>query len=83
MQGGNRHWDADGVAAHLRDYDWDGLIAASAAELAALLEGHHDEIARTFWDHYLALPAASSICAPNTDRPMARSGWRWRSSTPG
>ncbi|WP_404336549.1 methyl-accepting chemotaxis protein [Sphingomonas sp. MMS12-HWE2-04] len=56
-----RHWDAQTVAEHLREYDWDGAIAANAPEIATLLDGHYEEIARAFWDYYLSLPVTQRL----------------------
>ena len=38
------------------DYDWDGQIAASCAELVELLDDCSYEINRAFWDSYLGRP---------------------------
>ncbi len=49
--------DVRSIAAHVREYDWDDLIAPGAADIDALLsEGDCREIAEAFWDHYLASP---------------------------
>ncbi|HVJ02637.1 MAG TPA: methyl-accepting chemotaxis protein, partial [Sphingomonas sp.] len=48
---------------HIGEYDWDGQIAPACAEITALIEGHHDEISRAFWDHYLTLPATQRLKA--------------------
>ncbi|MGK6353683.1 methyl-accepting chemotaxis protein [Sphingomonas sp. DT-207] len=48
-------------AEHIAEYDWDGQIGPACAEIAALIEGHHEAIARAFWDHYLTLPATERL----------------------
>jgi methyl-accepting chemotaxis protein len=52
---------ARSVEEHLREYDWDGLIAASTRDIADLLRGHYGEIAQAFWDHYMVLPATQRL----------------------
>ncbi|WP_269844746.1 methyl-accepting chemotaxis protein [Sphingomonas jeddahensis] len=61
------------MAAHVREYDWDGAIVVGAAEINALLtEADCDAISDAFWDHYLALPATRHVS------PMVEAGWRER-----
>ena len=58
-----RRW-SDGsrsLADHLGEYDWDGIVATGGPEIAALIEGHHAEIAKAFWDHYLTLPSTQRV----------------------
>jgi methyl-accepting chemotaxis protein len=54
-------WGSDdrSMAERLRDYDWDGTIAANCVEIVELIDGRCEIIARRFWDHYLALPAVA------------------------
>ena len=49
------------AAQRVREYDWDGSIAAASVEIAGLIEGHETEIAGAFWDHYLSLPVSAHI----------------------
>ncbi|RYD89863.1 MAG: chemotaxis protein, partial [Sphingomonadales bacterium] len=58
-----RRWNdgARSVSEHLREYDWDGAIAAGAPEVATLIADRHDEIARAFWDHYLTLTSTQRL----------------------
>ncbi|OWK28640.1 methyl-accepting chemotaxis protein [Sphingomonas mucosissima] len=65
-----RAGDADrSIAAHVRDYDWDGDMQPGAREIAALLSpADCDQIAREFWAHYLSGQAAGHIAA-------ADAGW--------
>ncbi|RYY26008.1 MAG: chemotaxis protein [Sphingomonadales bacterium] len=49
------------VEAHLKEYDWDGIVASGGPEIAILLEGHYGEIAQAFWDHYLSLAATKRL----------------------
>jgi methyl-accepting chemotaxis protein len=64
---------ARSIAAHVRDYDWDGAIAPGAAEIAGLLTGEdYAAIAGAFWEHYLAQPATRHIHA------IVDAAWRER-----
>ena len=49
------------AAERLRLYDWDGALAPSLAELPALLDGRHEEIAAAFWSAYLDMPDAANV----------------------
>ena len=50
------------IAAHVREYDWDGGIAPGAAEIDALLtDDDCATIAADFWRHYFSLPATRHI----------------------
>ncbi|WP_375270967.1 methyl-accepting chemotaxis protein [Sphingomonas sp.] len=52
-----------GFADQVRDYDWDGAIAPVCAEITRVLEqgdGWH-QVSVAFWEHYLALPVATSF----------------------
>jgi len=50
------------IVEHLGEYDWDGTIAASCRDIAALLRPEdYREVASRFWDHYLSLPAARNL----------------------
>jgi methyl-accepting chemotaxis protein len=53
--------DAHAVADRVRDYDWDGEIGPGCADIANLLEGHHEEISVAFWRHYVAHPATRHV----------------------
>ena len=55
------------VAEHLRDYDWDGQFGPGCAEIHALLGSHYREIGKSFWDHYLALPATQVLRGWSSD----------------
>lgn len=68
--GATRARDADrSIAAHVRDYDWDGDMDPGAREIAALLSpADCDQIAREFWVHYLNGPAARHV-------PVADAAW--------
>ncbi len=66
------------IAAHVREYDWDGAIGPGTAEINALLtDADCVAIAQAFWDHYLSLPAtrhvAAVVDAPLRERQLARS----------
>jgi len=56
-------WSGDDrpFAARIRDYDWDGAITQNAERIGALIGDDSETIARTFWDHYLALPATAHV----------------------
>jgi len=58
-------WSGEGrsIADRVAEYDWDGAIAPTVAEIVRLIEGHENSIASAFWDHYLKLPAAAHIRA--------------------
>ena len=66
-------WSSDnrGTAARVADYDWDGDIAAAAAEIVQLIDGHENNIGRAFWDHYLAMPTAAHVRAQFDDETLA------------
>src|SRR4051794_30870737 len=49
------------VADRVKDYDWDGAIGPSTAEIARLIAGKEEAIAAAFWKHYLSLPAAAHL----------------------
>jgi methyl-accepting chemotaxis protein len=50
------------IVEHLGDYDWDGTLAASCRDIAALLRpDDYREVASRFWDHYLSLPDAREL----------------------
>ena len=49
------------AAARIADYDWDGSIAACAAEITQAIAGHETEISRVFWEYYLSLPVTAHI----------------------
>ncbi len=58
------NWGSDtrALRERVRDYDWDSLIAPACATLSALLdESDHQQIAETFWRHYLSLEATRAI----------------------
>jgi methyl-accepting chemotaxis protein len=46
---------------HRREYDWDGAVLPGCVEISALLEGHHEEIARAFWKHFLEMPSGAPL----------------------
>ena len=48
--------DARSIAERVAEYDWDGGITAGAREVADLIAPVRHELARCFWDFYLALP---------------------------
>ncbi len=54
-------------SARLRGYDWDNAIAPGCAELAELLRDEWETIARSFWDHYISLPAVAPLRAVLND----------------
>lgn len=58
--GATRQEEGDrSIAAHVRDYDWDGDMDPGAREIAALLSpADCEQIAREFWTHYLSGSAA-------------------------
>ncbi|MCD2315403.1 methyl-accepting chemotaxis protein [Sphingomonas sp. IC-11] len=57
-----RSYASRSIAAHVRDYDWDGDMAPAALEIAALLTPDAcDQISREFWAHYLNGPAARHL----------------------
>lgn len=49
------------AAARVADYDWDGNVAASAADITQAIAGYEAEISRAFWEHYLSLPVTAHI----------------------
>jgi methyl-accepting chemotaxis protein len=49
------------AAQRVADYDWDGSLVAASAEIADILAGHELAVSRTFWNHYLALPASAHV----------------------
>ncbi|QNE31773.1 chemotaxis protein [Sphingomonas sp. NBWT7] len=50
------------IAAHVREYDWDGGIGPGTAEICGLLtDADCDGISAAFWAHYLSLPAARHV----------------------
>lgn len=54
------------IAAHVRDYDWDGDMGAAACEIAALLSpADCQQISREFWSHYLNGPAVRHMGVPD------------------
>lgn len=55
--GGKRRSMAERVA----EYDWDGALPAACAEVADLLNGEYEAVARAFWHHYLNLPEAAGL----------------------
>ena len=59
------NWGGGGsrtLVERLRDYDWDGAIGPTCAEIAALLTADdHRAIAETFWRHYLSLDATHHL----------------------
>ncbi|MDT8759048.1 methyl-accepting chemotaxis protein [Sphingomonas psychrotolerans] len=48
---------------HRRVYDWDEAVLPTCAEISVLLEGHHEDIARAFWKHFLVMPASAPMRA--------------------
>jgi methyl-accepting chemotaxis protein len=50
-------------AEEVRDYDWDGAIAPTCAEITRVLdEGDTwQQVSAAFWEHYLALPVAAGF----------------------
>ena len=52
---------ARSISEHLKEYDWDGAIASGGPEIAKLLDGHFEDIARAFWDHYLTLSSTQRL----------------------
>jgi methyl-accepting chemotaxis protein len=65
------HHDERGLADRVGDFDWDGGILPACREIAALLDAADGwrEVARTFWDHLLALP---TLPAATRDIPPER-----------
>ena len=55
--------DSRTIAQRVADYDWDGTIAAGAAEVAALIGEHRHAISQAFWDYYLGLPDTAGVRA--------------------
>jgi methyl-accepting chemotaxis protein len=55
--------DARSIAERVAEYDWDGGITAGAREVADLIAPVRHELARCFWDFYLALPDMASVRA--------------------
>lgn len=49
------------LSERIRDYDWDGIIAPSCAEMSVLIGDDFGQIAQAFWDRYLALPATAHV----------------------
>jgi methyl-accepting chemotaxis protein len=45
----------------VRDYDWDGTLASTTAEIAVLLRGSETLIATAFWKQYLSTPALAPL----------------------
>ncbi|MGH6617019.1 methyl-accepting chemotaxis protein [Sphingomonas sp.] len=52
---------ARSAAERVGDYDWDKAIAAASTEIATLIEGSEEMIARAFWSHYMSLPSTAHI----------------------
>ncbi|MBO9714000.1 methyl-accepting chemotaxis protein [Sphingomonas sp.] len=65
------------IAEQLKEFDWDGQIAASCAEIAEVFRDHYREIAEAFWRHFLSLPAAQRLAAylegPRLEEQIERS----------
>jgi methyl-accepting chemotaxis protein len=57
----------------IRDYDWDGTLAAVLDDICSLV-GREDwkAVAAAFWDHYLAAPAAAHLRPIMTPERLAR-----------
>ena len=49
------------TAQRVADYDWDGIVAAGATEIAQLIDGKRADIAQAFWDYYLGLPDTVAV----------------------
>ncbi|WNO54433.1 methyl-accepting chemotaxis protein [Stakelama saccharophila] len=74
-QGGDTasgHWIGTdrSMAERLADYDWDGAIVAGCREVAELLNGCYEDIARAFWRQYLSLPPTAHIRHLFTDERL-------------
>ncbi|WP_448663234.1 methyl-accepting chemotaxis protein [Sphingomonas sp. CJ20] len=54
------HWSGDGrsIDMHRRDYDWDGALLSGCAEIATLMAGRQEAIARTMAARFLEMPAS-------------------------
>ncbi|MBB3347815.1 MULTISPECIES: methyl-accepting chemotaxis protein [unclassified Sphingomonas] len=65
------HHDERGLADRVGDFDWDGGILPACREIADLLDATDGwrQVARTFWDHLLALP---TLPAATRDIPPER-----------
>jgi methyl-accepting chemotaxis protein len=53
-------------------YDVGGTLAAGCRAVGEAIAGHSDEIARAFWDHYLAMPATQPLMHLFTEAETAR-----------
>ncbi|PKP85935.1 MAG: chemotaxis protein, partial [Alphaproteobacteria bacterium HGW-Alphaproteobacteria-16] len=56
-------WSGDRrpLAERIRDYDWDGAIGPVCAEISVLIADDFETVSRSFWDHYLTLPATAHV----------------------
>jgi methyl-accepting chemotaxis protein len=51
----------EALARDLPQFNWDGAIGPTSAEIAELLTGRYREITQVFWDRYLAHPATAHL----------------------
>ena len=63
---------SDSFADHLKQYDWDGMIAPGCAEISELLADEFDTLGRVFWDHYLKAPGAERLASLITGAELER-----------
>jgi methyl-accepting chemotaxis protein len=49
------------LARDLPQFDWDGAIGPTSAEIAELLTGKYREITQVFWERYLVHPATAHL----------------------
>jgi len=53
------------IAPRLKHYDPQNSLPAMAKEVAKILSGHEEEVARAFWDHYCETTVFGDIAAAN------------------
>ena len=58
------------VEEHRQVYDWDGAVLPACAEISELLEGHHEDIARAFWEHFLDMARVAAHRHPELVREV-------------